>query len=123
MTSSSVPPVDARTALELDRARTRQRLAALTGDYADIVAASLDSNADDEHDPEGATIAFERSQVGALAEQARQRLVEVDAALTRLDEDTYGTCERCGGGIAPGRLEARPTARTCIGCAGGSTSR
>ncbi|MFP5253612.1 MAG: TraR/DksA family transcriptional regulator [Actinomycetes bacterium] len=108
---------DARGALEQDRTRTRQRLAALTGDYADIVAASLGSNADDEHDPEGATIAFERSQVGALAEQARQHLVEVDAALRRLDAGTYGTCERCGGPIAPGRLEARPTARTCISCA------
>ena len=108
---------DARGALERDRARTRQRLAALTGDYADIVAASLDSNADDEHDPEGATIAFERSQVGALAEQARVHLVEVDAALSRLEAGTYGVCERCGGPIAAGRLEARPTARTCITCA------
>jgi DnaK suppressor protein len=108
---------DARDALERDRARTRQRLAALTGDYADIVAASLDSNADDEHDPEGATIAFERSQVGALAEQARVHLVEVDAALGRLEAGTYGTCERCNGAIAAGRLEARPTARTCITCA------
>ena len=117
MTGSPVPPADARAALEQDRARTRQRLAALTGDYADIVAASLDSNADDEHDPEGATIAFERSQVGALAEQARQHLVEVDAALARLDEGTYGVCARCGGAIAAGRLEARPTARTCITCA------
>jgi DnaK suppressor protein len=114
---------DARSALEEDRARTRQRLAALTGDYADIVAASLDSNADDEHDPEGATIAFERSQVGALAEQARQHLVEVDAALHRLEDGTYGTCEHCGGEIAPGRLEARPTARTCIACAGASPRR
>lgn len=108
---------EARSALEQDRARTRQRLAALTGDYADIVAASLDSNADDEHDPEGATIAFERSQVGSLTEQARSRLVEIDAALARLDEGSYGTCERCGNPIAAGRLEARPTARTCITCA------
>ena len=108
---------DARKALEDERARTRRRLADLTGDYAGIVEAARDSNVDDEHDPEGATIAFERSQVGALAEQARQHLVEVDAALARLDEGTYGTCERCGSAIAPGRLEARPTARTCITCA------
>jgi DnaK suppressor protein len=117
VSGSPPPPEDARAALEQDRARTRQRLAALTGDYADIVAASLDSNADDEHDPEGATIAFERSQVGALAEQARQHLVEIDAALTRLADGTSGVCERCGGPIAAGRLEARPTARTCIACA------
>ena len=117
MTGSETGGWDARSALEQERGRTRDRLARLTGDYAGIVEASQDSNADDEHDPEGSTIAFERSQVGALAEQARLHLVEIDAALTRLDQGTYGVCERCGGPIAPGRLEARPTARTCITCA------
>jgi DnaK suppressor protein len=104
-------------ALDEERERTRARLAGLTGDYAGIVEASLDSNADDEHDPEGATIAFERSQVGALVAQARLHLAEVDAAIERLRDGRYGTCERCGGPIAPGRLEARPVARTCITCA------
>ena len=68
----------------------------LTGDYAGIVEASQDSNADDEHDPEGSTIAFERSQVGALVEDARHQLAEVDAAWARLADGTYGTCEACG---------------------------
>ena len=94
--------------------RTTERLAALTGDYAGIVEASKDSNADDEHDPEGATIAFERSQVGALADDARHQVAEVEAALQRVDDATYGVCEVCGTSIAPERLEARPTARTCI---------
>ena len=97
--------------------RTTERLAALTGDYAGIVEASKDSNADDEHDPEGATIAFERSQVGTLVEEARHQLAEVEAARARLADGTYGTCERCGEPIGEGRLEARPTARTCIRCA------
>lgn len=97
--------------------RTTERLAALTGDYAGIVEASKDSNADDEHDPEGATIAFERSQVGTLVEEARHQLAEVEAARARLANGTYGTCERCGEAIGEGRLEARPIARTCIRCA------
>ena len=97
--------------------RTTERLAALTGDYAGIVEASKDSNADDEHDPEGATIAFERSQVGTLVEDARHQLAEIEAARGRLADGTYGTCEECGGPIGEGRLEARPTARTCIRCA------
>ena len=105
-------------ALTDERARTLERLADLTGDYAGIVAASVDSNADDEHDPEGSTIAFERSQVGTLVEDARHHLAEITAARERLAEGTYGTCERCGGRIGEGRLEARPTARTCIACAG-----
>ncbi|WP_246088084.1 TraR/DksA family transcriptional regulator [Nocardioides albertanoniae] len=81
------------------------------------MAASRDTNADDEHDPEGATIAFERSQVQALVRDARRRLEEVSTALERLDAGTYGVCEVCGGPVGDGRLEARPTARTCISCA------
>lgn len=108
---------DAAALLHEQRVRTEQRLADLTGDFTGIVAASESSNADDEHDPEGATIAFERSQVGALIAQARQALAEIDAAERRLAEGSYGRCERCGGEIAAGRLEARPVARTCIECA------
>ena len=109
-------------ALTDERARTLERLADLAGDYAGIVAASVDSNADDEHDPEGSTIAFERSQVGALVAQARAHLEEIDAALARVEHGDYGVCESCGGPIAPARLEARPVARTCIRCASGATS-
>lgn len=106
-----------REELAAERDRTLQRLAALTGDHAEMVAASRDTNADDEHDPEGATIAFERSQIGALVRQAEQHLCEVDAALKRLDDGTYGTCRTCGRPIGAGRLEARPVAAECIDCA------
>ena len=109
---------DPRTLLDAERRETLARLATLTGDFDALVEASEGSNADDEHDPEGATIAFERSQVDALARQAREHLREIDAALARLDAGVYGTCERCGRPISAGRLEARPTARTCIDCAG-----
>ena len=97
--------------------QVRRRLADLTDDFDAVVAASRDTNADDEHDPEGATIAFERSQVASLVRQARHHLVEVDAAAARLDAGTYGTCETCGRPVGEARLEARPVARTCIGCA------
>jgi len=103
--------------LEAERQRTIGRLASLSEDFEAIVAASRDTNADDEHDPEGATIAFERSQVGALVRQAREHLTELDAAVTRLDAGTYGVCEGCGVPIAEDRLEVRPLARTCIRCA------
>lgn len=107
----------AREHLEDERRRTLQRLAALTGDYDEVVAASRDTNADDEHDPEGATIAFERSQIGALVRQAEQNLSQVDAALERVAQGTYGTCRTCGRPIGAGRLEARPVATECIDCA------
>ncbi len=110
--------LDPRSALEEARRRAVRRLADLTGDYAGIVEASRDSNADDEHDPEGSTIAFERSQLGTLVEDARHQLVEIDAALDRLAEGTYGVCERCGRPVPAARLDARPVARRCVDCAG-----
>ncbi len=107
----------ARGRLAVEREQTLSRLASLTDDFDSVVAASRDTNADDEHDPEGATIAFERSQVAALVRHARQHLLEIDCALQRLDDKTYGSCESCGRPISEGRLEARPVARTCIDCA------
>lgn len=108
---------DLRTVLEEERRATLERLTALTRDFTALVEASEGSNADDEHDPEGATIAYERSQLDALVRQGRTTLEEIDAALERVELGTYGTCERCGRPIGEGRLEARPTARTCIDCA------
>lgn len=107
----------ARGRLEVERRESLRRLARLTHDFEAVVAGARDSNLDDEHDPEGSTIAFERSQVTALIRQTKQHLEEVDAATERLDAGTYGTCENCGGPIGQGRLEARPVARRCIECA------
>jgi DnaK suppressor protein len=103
----------------LSRARVEAlaQIEALTREFDAIVAASQASNADDEHDPEGATIAFERQQVAALLAQARSRLADADAAVIAVENGTYGRCVTCGRPITPERLAARPTARTCIDCA------
>ena len=103
--------------LQSELAAARAQIKTLTREFDEVVAASRASNADDEHDPEGATIAFERQQVVALLAQARQRLTEVEAALARREAGDYGTCENCGRPIAAERLAARPAARTCIDCA------
>ncbi|MGN6781554.1 MAG: TraR/DksA family transcriptional regulator [Marmoricola sp.] len=103
--------------LAAERARTTQRLEALRADFAAIVAASEGSNADDEHDPEGATIAFERSQVQALIDQATGRLEELDRALAGARSGRYGVCEGCGEPIDPARLAVRPGATRCVACA------
>ncbi|HET8603635.1 MAG TPA: TraR/DksA C4-type zinc finger protein [Marmoricola sp.] len=103
--------------LEAERERVLAHLAALRADFAGIVEAVKASNGDDEHDPEGSTIAFERSQVGAHIDQAQEHLEAVEAALARVRAGTYGICERCGGPIPEERLEARPTASTCVRCA------
>jgi len=109
--------VDARDRLEDERRRTAERLARLRRDHDGFVEASRNSNADDEHDPEGATIAFERSQVETLARQLEQHLADLDAAAARIADGTYGVCRRCGAEIPEARLEARPAALTCVGCA------
>jgi RNA polymerase-binding transcription factor DksA len=103
--------------LEAERAAAEAQIAALTREFDAVVAASRASNADDEHDPEGATIAFERQQVVALLEATRRRLADVEAALDRRRAGSYGICESCGRPIAAERLAVRPAARTCIDCA------
>lgn len=84
--------------------------------FDELVAASTNANVDDEHDPEGATIAFERSQLDAHLRSVQAGLDELHAARTRLAEGRYGRCERCGRPIPLARLTARPTARTCVTC-------
>jgi RNA polymerase-binding transcription factor DksA len=108
---------EAGRVLAADREETQRRLARLEGELAGIVDAAQAANIDDEHDPEGATIAFEREHAAALTAQARQHLADIEAALARLADGRYGTCERCGGPISPARLAARPAAATCITCA------
>lgn len=109
-------------ALLAARERSVEAIRTLTADLAQMMAASESSNADDEHDPEGATIAFERAQVTALLTQARTRLVDVDHALEQLRSGEYGRCSRCGAPIGAERLEARPATRTCRACAGPAAS-
>ena len=106
-----------RDALAAERQQTLDRITAVSREFDGIVAATEGVATDDEHDPEGATIAFERAQLAALADQAREHLAELDDALDRLRQGRYGRCERCGQPIAAGRLAARPAARTCIACA------
>jgi DnaK suppressor protein len=100
-----------------ERAVVLRDIESLRREFDQVVEASASSNADDEHDPEGATIAFERQQTAALLEQARRRLAEIDAALARREAGGYGVCEGCGRPIGAERLAARPAARTCIDCA------
>jgi RNA polymerase-binding transcription factor DksA len=108
---------DVKGVLAGERAGVVGRIAELRRELDQLFQDSIGANADDEHDPEGATIAFERQQVVALLELARRRLAEADAALARRAEGRYGVCESCGRPIAAERLAVRPAARTCIDCA------
>jgi RNA polymerase-binding protein DksA len=108
---------DVEERLRAERLAIEAQVASLTRTFDDVVESIEDVGNDDEHDPDGSTIAFERAQVIALLRQARENLAEVDEALARVAGGTYGRCETCGRVIPPERLEARPTTRTCVDCA------
>ena len=116
-----VPPphvdTDLLAALAADRAATVARIASLAGNFDAIVEASTEVATDDEHDPEGMTIAYERAQVSAILDQARRHLAGLDLALARVAAGVFGNCERCGGPIGAERLRAQPAATRCVVCA------
>jgi DnaK suppressor protein len=112
----------AESRLNTDRAATMARLAELEREFRAIVASASDGAAggDDEHDPEGATVAFERQHVAALLSQARAHLAAIDTALRKVDSGTYEICDICGGPIGEERLAARPASLVCVRCAAGT---
>ena len=99
---SEVTSVAARALLEQERDALRVELADLGGlDY--------DANFADT-----SQVTAERGETEALANTLRDSLEEVEHALLKLDDGTYGKCEECGEDIAAARLEAMPAARYCI---------
>jgi RNA polymerase-binding protein DksA len=70
----------------------------------------------DNHIADTATVTYDRELDYTLEENSEHVLAEIDAALKRIDDGTYGQCTNCGKQIAPERLEARPWATLCIDC-------
>jgi phage/conjugal plasmid C-4 type zinc finger TraR family protein len=77
----------------------------------------VDRNSFDEGFADSGQVTAERGEVDALAGTLRETLVEIDAALGKLEIGSYGQCEQCGNAIPEARLEAMPAARLCISCA------
>ena len=68
----------------------------------------------DDNFADSGQVAAEQGENKVLASQLRTELDEVDRALAKLEEGTYGACEACGEAISSARLEAMPAARFCI---------
>jgi DnaK suppressor protein len=105
-----------RTVLEEQRAELLRQRESHELSLAEVRVAR-DGESDDEHDPEGPTIASEWSRLTGLQEEAARQLTVLDKALARVDDGTFGLCARCGKPIGRARLDARPAAELCIDCA------
>ena len=70
----------------------------------------------DNHLAETASVTLDREIDYTLEENAEHVLQAIDAALARIEDGTFGTCQSCGQQIAPERLEALPHATQCLGC-------
>jgi DnaK suppressor protein len=114
---SGAPPT---AAARIARARTdvEARAAALAAQVAGLAEQQALTTHDDEHDPEGVTIAYERAQLLGLLAGARAELAALARAADRLAAGTYGRCLRCGAVLPDARLEALPAAEECVDCAG-----
>ncbi|MFK8024860.1 MAG: TraR/DksA family transcriptional regulator, partial [Ilumatobacter sp.] len=99
------------------RAANARRANGLSRGFEAIVEAASDVATDDEHDPEGHTIAWERQQLAALLDEATSATQAIEAAIERVDGGRYGICTECGGEIAPERLDALPATPRCVACA------
>jgi RNA polymerase-binding transcription factor DksA len=103
--ASDAPATDYLGLLEAEGADLRHQLAELGG-------LNYDSNFAD-----SSQVTAERSEAEALTVSLNDALHDVEAAIARLADGSYGRCRQCGQPIAPARLEAVPTAQLCMACA------
>ena len=82
-----------------------------------IVDETGEVTAYDNHLGDTATVTYDRELDYTLEENSEQVLADIEAALQRIEDGTYGVCTNCGKQIPLERLEARPWATTCIDCA------
>ena len=114
---STIDTAEYRKRLEEERARLTHAVDFLEKENPGSLSDELGELAEggtDNHLGDTATALYDRELDQGLEEGAHQTLIEIDAALQRIEGGTYGQCERCGKPIAPERLAAIPWARLCI---------
>ena len=114
---TSIDTGEFRTLLVQERVRIVDTIAHLHDEHNRPIEDELGELAgrgSDNHLGDMATVTFDRELDEGLEEGATQTLTQVDRALARLDDGTYGICERCGKPIGEERLRARPWATLCI---------
>ena len=101
---------DLRASLEQEQSDLRARL-------AEMGLLSGGELSFDQNFADSSQVTAERGEVEALAGNLRESLSDVEDAIVKLDNGTFGTCEGCGQPISPDRLEAKPAAKLCMECA------
>lgn len=95
-------------------------LRTLIADLREELAAVTDARgagSDDEHDPEGSTVGYERARLSSLLERAESSLRAIELAIELGASDALQVCQRCGSDIDPERSAALLGVRTCRACA------
>ena len=97
----------------------RERLEGLREEYASLREASEEDGMQelssvDQHQADIASETFDRSKDLSILDEVEAELAEIEHALKRLDEGSYGTCEACGKTIPDERLDAMPATRFCV---------
>jgi DnaK suppressor protein len=105
-----------RSRLMAERERVAAEVLALQDDLSHSLEDALDEDGNDSHLADSATETLDREIEQSLEDNAEHLLASIDAALLRIDDGSYGVCERCGSPISPDRLAALPYATKCIEC-------
>jgi RNA polymerase-binding transcription factor DksA len=105
-----VPDQTIPSSVRGDLTAERDRLAA----QIDSLEPARSAGQVDDNFADSGQVAAEQGENAVLANRLRAELDEVERALAKLDDGTYGRCEVCGGPIAEARLEAMPATRFCI---------
>jgi RNA polymerase-binding protein DksA len=110
----TVDPEKFRTRLEDERGRVVAAIENLRSEHEGSLQDEAEESSLDNHLAETATVTVDREIDYTLEENEMRVLAAIDAALKRIDEGTYGRCERCGQEMEEERLEALPWATLCI---------
>jgi RNA polymerase-binding protein DksA len=105
-----------RRALLAERQRVEHALATLRDEHPGSLDDEVEEVAADNHLADAASATLGREIDYTLGDNAEQVISEIDAALQRIGDRTYGTCTNCAGAIPRERLEVNPWAALCIDC-------
>ncbi len=99
-----------------ERDRLSRGIAELDADLSESLEESSEESPYDQHMAETAAVTLDREVDLTLEENARAALAQIDRALSKLENGSYGRCDKCGKPISEARLESVPSATLCVDC-------